>query len=81
VKKVYYKILLLVHLNISVFEGLDDWDFVALNDFSTNIRWFNVDNRSIIATVNQSTVKQTSTLNKAISMCEVLLFETICLII
>ncbi len=49
-------------------EGLDDWDFVAFNDMGSNIRWFNVDNRSIIATVNPTTGKKASALNKAISM-------------
>ncbi|CAF0949113.1 unnamed protein product [Rotaria sordida] len=48
-------------------ENLDDWDFIALNDFSTNIRWFNVDDRSIIATVKPTVGKKPSTLNKAIS--------------
>ncbi|CAF0917215.1 unnamed protein product [Adineta ricciae] len=48
-------------------EGLDDWDFVGLNDFNANIRWFNVDSRSIIATVNQTAGKAASALNKAIN--------------
>ncbi len=51
-----------------MFLGLDDWDFVGLNDFNANIRWFNVDSRSIIATVNQTAGKAASALNKAISM-------------
>jgi hypothetical protein len=51
-----------------LFLGLDDWDFVGLNDFNANIRWFNVDSRSIIATVNQTAGKAASALNKAISM-------------
>ncbi|CAF4371823.1 unnamed protein product, partial [Adineta steineri] len=46
---------------------LDDWDFVGLNDFNANIRWFNVDSRSIIATVNQTAGKAASALNKAIN--------------
>ncbi|CAF2580692.1 unnamed protein product [Rotaria sp. Silwood2] len=63
-------------------EDLDDWDFIALNDFSTNIRWFNVDNRSIIATVKPTTGKKTSALNKAISLytvifCKKRLFNSI----
>lgn len=49
-------------------EVLDDWDFIGLNDFNSNIRWFNVDSRSIIATVNQTAGKAASALNKAISM-------------
>ena len=53
-------------------EGLDDWDFVALNDFNANIRWFNVDSRSIIATVNQTAGKAASVLNRAISKHRVL---------
>jgi len=52
----------------SLFEGLDDWDFVGLGDFNANIRWFNVDSRSIIATVNQTAGKAASALNKAISI-------------
>ncbi|UJR25577.1 hypothetical protein I4U23_006922 [Adineta vaga] len=48
-------------------EALDDWDFVGLNDFNANIRWFNVDSRSIIATVNQTAGKAASALNKAIN--------------
>jgi len=52
-------------------KGLDDWDFVALNDYSSNIRWFNVDNRSIIATVNPTAGKKSSKLNKAISMFKI----------
>ncbi|CAM4947251.1 unnamed protein product [Rotaria socialis] len=48
-------------------EGLDDWDFIGLNDFNANIRWFNVDSRSIIATVNQTAGKAASALNKAIN--------------
>ncbi|CAF0848812.1 unnamed protein product [Rotaria sp. Silwood1] len=51
-------------------EGLDDWDFVALNDLSTNIRWFNVDNRSIIATVKPTAGKTPSALNKAIKFID-----------
>jgi hypothetical protein len=54
--------------------GLDDWDFVGLNDFNANIRWFNVDSRSIIATVNHTAGKAASALNKAISMNRMLLF-------
>ncbi|CAF1345678.1 unnamed protein product [Rotaria sordida] len=46
---------------------LDDWDFIGLNDFNANIRWFNVDSRSIIATVNQTAGKAASALNKAIN--------------
>ncbi|CAM4983532.1 unnamed protein product [Rotaria socialis] len=48
-------------------ECLDDWDFVAVNDFNTSIRWFNVDNRSIIATVKPPVGKKASALNKAIN--------------
>ena len=48
-------------------EGLDDWDFVAMNDFSTNIRWFNVDKQSVIATGRQTAGKAATTLDKAIS--------------
>ncbi|CAF3329296.1 unnamed protein product [Rotaria sp. Silwood1] len=48
-------------------EGLDDWDFIGLNDFNANIRWFNVDSRSIIATVNHTAGKAASALNKAIN--------------
>ena len=47
--------------------GLDDWDFIGLNDLNANIRWFNVDSRSIIATVNETAEKATTALNKAIS--------------
>ena len=53
-------------------QGLDDWDFVGLNDFNANIRWFNVDSRSIIATVNQTAGKAASALNKAISIRSIL---------
>jgi hypothetical protein len=55
--------------------GLDDWDFVPMNDINSNIRWFNVDNRSIIATVKSTTGKKSSTLHKAISMWEIIFFE------
>ncbi|CAF0786836.1 unnamed protein product [Adineta ricciae] len=48
-------------------DGLEDWDFVAHNDFSANIRWFNVDKQSIIATINPTTGKKPSALNKAIN--------------
>ncbi|CAF1638831.1 unnamed protein product, partial [Adineta ricciae] len=48
-------------------DGLEDWDFVAHNDFSANIRWFNVDKRSIIATINPTAGKKPSALNKAIN--------------
>ena len=54
--------------NVTSFPGLEDWDFVAHNDFSANIRWFNVDKQSIIATINPTTGKKPSALNKAISM-------------
>jgi hypothetical protein len=54
------------------FVGFDDWDFVGLNDFNANIRWFNVDSRSIIATVNQTAGKAATALNKAISMNQIL---------
>jgi hypothetical protein len=47
--------------------GFDDWDFIGLNDFNANIRWFNVDSRSILATVNQTAGKAASALNRAIS--------------
>jgi hypothetical protein len=47
-------------------DNLEDWDFVPLNDFNSNIRWFNVDNRSIIATVKSTTGKKSSALHRAI---------------
>jgi hypothetical protein len=64
-----------------IISGLDDWDFIALNDASSNMRWFNVDNRSIIATVNSTASKKTSTLHKAICMYKMILFQKFCLII
>ncbi|CAF1256736.1 unnamed protein product, partial [Didymodactylos carnosus] len=48
-------------------DGLDDWDFIHIGDFGSNIRWFSVDSRSIIATVNQTAGKAASALNKAIN--------------
>lgn len=57
--------------------GLDEWDFVGLNDFNSNIRWFNVDSRSFIATVNQTAGKAASAFNKAMSK----IFENVNLLI
>lgn len=54
---------------------LEDWDFIATNDCASNIRWLNVDNRSIIATVKQRPSKTLSTLNRAISKFEKVHFE------
>ncbi len=68
----------LISLFIETFDfflGLDDWDFVGLNDFNANIRWFNVDSRSIIATVNQTAGKAASALNKAISTNQIHFFR------
>lgn len=53
--------------NGSLSLDFEDWDFVPSNDCGTNIRCFNVDSRSIIATVNQRQNKTSSTLNRAIS--------------
>jgi hypothetical protein len=65
-KEVFNWINSVVYRNVC-FLDFDDWDFVGLNDFNTNIRWFNVDSQSIIATVNQTAGKAASALNKAIS--------------
>ncbi len=67
-RKVFDEILSTIYRSFGHFSGLDDWDFIGLNDFNANIRWFNVDSRSIIATVNQTAGKAASALNKAISM-------------
>ncbi|CAF1421397.1 unnamed protein product [Adineta steineri] len=48
-------------------DGLDDWDFVAINDCSTTIRWLYVDNKSIIATVRSPIEKKPSKFSKAIN--------------
>jgi hypothetical protein len=65
-KEVFNWINSVVYRNVC-FLDFDDWDFVGLNDFNANIRWFNVDSQSIIATVNQTAGKAASALNKAIS--------------
>jgi len=48
-------------------DDLDDWDFIGMNDLNANMRWFQVDSRSIIATVNQTAGKAASALNRAIN--------------
>lgn len=48
--------------------GLEDWDLVPTDDFNTNIRCFNVDSSSIIATVKPIEQKKPSALKKTISI-------------
>jgi len=52
--------------------GLEDWDLVPTDNFNANIRCFNVDSSSIIATIKPIEQKKPSTLKKTISMLKYL---------